>query len=207
MHLLDDVREYGGRQRGTLAAETVAIDDLLARQRAGAMSIEQAVIEFAGERGVARPEPLVTRYKALALSMVDSFVVPEPGAREVCGRLEKLGIATAVLSNGWNPLQRAKVAAIGFAGPLLVSAELGASKPAPQAFEALVRELRVPPSACWYVGDDPRADVAGALAAGLRAVWMDVQNAAYPTGLPKPTASIHSLGELAQVIQGAPTAP
>jgi FMN phosphatase YigB (HAD superfamily) len=182
LHVLDDIADHGGGQFGTLTQETIAIDDLLARQRAGQFSIEEAVMDFARRRGVGRPEPLVEKYKARALGMVSAFVVP---------------------TNGWNPLQQAKADAVGFAGPLLVSAELGASKPSRPAFEAMAAALAVPPSACWYVGDDPRCDVAGALAAGMRAVWLDAEGVAYPPDMPEPTATVHSLEQLARLLQGA----
>jgi HAD superfamily hydrolase (TIGR01509 family) len=203
LHVLDDIADHGGGQFGTLTQETIAIDDLLARQRAGQFSIEEAVMDFARRRGVGRPEPLVEKYKARALGMVSAFVVPEPGARAIFGQLHDLGMATAVLTNGWNPLQQAKADAVGFAGPLLVSAELGASKPSRPAFEAMAAALGVPPSACWYVGDDPRCDVAGALAAGMRAVWLDAEGVAYPPDMPEPTATVHSLEQLARLLQGA----
>ena len=160
-------------------------------------------MDFARRRGVGRPEPLVEKYKSRALGMVSAFVVPEPGARAIFGQLRDLGMATAVLTNGWNPLQQAKANAVGFDGPLLVSAELGTSKPARQAFEAMAAALGVPTSACWYVGDDPHFDVAGALTAGMRAVWVDAEGVTYPPDVPKATATVRSLEQLARLLQGA----
>jgi len=50
--------------------------------------------------------------------------------------------------------------------------DLGGRKPAPEAFTSLLAEAGVEPSEAVMVGDDWLEDVAGARAAGLRAVWV-----------------------------------
>ncbi len=47
------------------------------------------------------------------------------------------------------------------------------AKPDRRAFEQVADELGVPAAACLFVGDDPQRDVAGARAAGMRAVLVD----------------------------------
>jgi putative hydrolase of the HAD superfamily len=79
---------------------------------------------------------------------------------------------------------------------VLVSDALGAIKPAAAAFDALVATLGVSRDRAWYVGDNPVGDVAGALAAGLRAVWFDWEGLSYPQDLPAPTVRISALREL-----------
>lgn len=207
LHLLDEIVERGGRWLGSLAQETAAIDALLAAQRAGEFTIDEAVNRFARERGARQLEGLAHWYRDLALSMVDAFVVAEPGAREVFGRLRAQGLRTAVLTNGWNPLQQAKCSVVGFAGPLLVSSDLGVQKPRAEAFAALADALGAPAADCWYVGDDPRNDVAGARNAGMRTVWLDGEGAAYPSDIAPPDVTIHSLEELVSAVVGAAPAP
>lgn len=56
---------------------------------------------------------------------------------------------------------------------LVCAADLGVAKPAPGAFHAACDALRLDPPEVLYVGDHPDIDAAGALAAGLRAVWLD----------------------------------
>jgi len=55
----------------------------------------------------------------------------------------------------------------------VVSAVLGAAKPAPAAFTALADALGVPVGALVYVGDDADGDAAGILRSGGRAVLVD----------------------------------
>ncbi len=200
LHLLDRVVVDGGHPLGSLAEEIERIDASLVLARSGGCTIGDAVRHFVRERGAEPSDLYVEGFKRMALSMAESFVVPDPYARTVIGELEAMGVRVAVLSNGWNPLQQTKALRAGFDGPVLASADLGVEKPHPEAFRALAAELRLAPQQCFYVGDDPRNDVAGALGGGLRAVWLDHEGKTYPADLPTPTHTIHSLREVHALI-------
>jgi HAD superfamily hydrolase (TIGR01509 family) len=200
LHLLDTLIDEGGVARGSLAQETDHIDELLVFARGGGGTIQEAVRRFVAERGVEPAEEHVAGFKRMALAMADSFIVPDPHARKTIAALERLGIPVAVLSNGWNPLQVAKARLAGFGGTVLASADLGVQKPDPAAFAALARELDTDPGRCFYVGDDPRADVGGALSAGFQAVWLDHEGKKYPTDLPPPTYVVRSLEEVLALV-------
>jgi len=196
LRLLERVLADGGHALGTLDEESARIDEMLARQRAGTWSISVAVLRFVSERGVAPDGGYVDAYTEMCLKMVDEVVVPLPGAREVLAELRARGARVAMLTNGWNPLQTAKAKRVGFEGPILTSADLGVQKPDSRAFAALARTLEQQPGQVWYVGDDPAVDVAGALAAGMQAVWLDAERRSYPADLPPPTKRIGALAEL-----------
>lgn len=88
--------------------------------------------------------------------------------------LRRRGYLLAVLSN-WDARLRPLLTALGVARYfdwLGVSAELGVHKPDPRIFDRAVRALGVPPPAIAHVGDSFEEDVAGARAAGWRAVWL-----------------------------------
>lgn len=196
LHVLDEACRHGARWPSTLAHEIETIDALLAAQRAGECTIEHAVEGFLRDRGARDAEHYVQRYKDRCLEMVDDFIIPQPRAREVLARLRERNVPLAILSNGWSPLQERKAERVGFDGPVLVSASLGVQKPDRRAFDALASELGRAPSEIAYVGDSPQSDVAGALAAGMRGIWLDAEGTAYPKDLPPPSAVIHSLEEL-----------
>jgi HAD superfamily hydrolase (TIGR01549 family) len=175
------------------------IDDLLASFRAGESSMDEMIARFAAALDVhsARAE----RWREICLGLVESLVRAIDGAPELLGALRERGIPTAVLTNGWTPLQQKKIArAFGDAAaariPVLVSDAIGVVKPAPAAFDALAELLRAPREHVWYVGDNAVGDVGGALAAGLRAVWFNWENQTYPQDLPPPTLTVASLREL-----------
>lgn len=174
-----------------------AVTTLLADFRAGMLTLDSFVLVFAEQLGV-QGDP--DRWRRLCYGLVDELVVPVDGACETLARLRARAIPIAVLTNGWTPLQQKKIArALGDAAhglTVLVSDALGAVKPSAPAFDALVDALGVAREDAWYVGDNPPADVAGALAAGLRAVWFDWEGMSYPQDLPPPTLRIGALREL-----------
>jgi len=196
LRLLDLLLEEGGRTLGTLADEIDAIDVLLAEQRGGAFSIEEAVRRFVAGHGLEPREAQVAAFRGSAVGMVNDFVVPLPGARRTIEELRARGAAIAVLSNGWNPLQTRKAEQAGFFGTVLVSADIGERKPSAAAFDSLLRALGTQPQHSWYVGDDPHGDVAGAQDAGMHAIWINWERKVYPPGLRPPGHTITSLDEL-----------
>jgi len=84
--------------------------------------------------------------------------------------------ALALVTNGASCLQREKLAASGLAdrfAAVVVSGDLGRGKPDPAIFLHAVRALDAEPADAVMVGDNLRKDVDGALAAGLRAGWVN----------------------------------
>jgi HAD superfamily hydrolase (TIGR01549 family) len=63
---------------------------------------------------------------------------------------------------------------------LVVSEEVGVSKPDPRIFEVALERLGVSPVNAVMIGDSWDADVAGARAAGIRPIWFN------PRRLPRP---------------------
>lgn len=196
LHLLDEVCAAGGAPLGTLASESAQVDALLERQRGGACTIDEAVVQFVSERGIRETAAFVTRYKEIALASVSEFFVPQPDARSVLAQLRERAIPCAILSNGWSPLQQEKARRLSFEGPVLVSDAIGAQKPERQAFAALAQALAEQPVRIAYVGDNPRGDAAAAAECGMQAIWFDAEGVRYAPELPKPAAVIHSLTEL-----------
>jgi putative hydrolase of the HAD superfamily len=77
---------------------------------------------------------------------------------------------------------------------IVVSCEIGAPKPSPLIFREATRRLCLPPAAILHVGDSPEADLAGAEAAGMKAVLL--QRARLSVRSPNNRACITSLCEL-----------
>jgi putative hydrolase of the HAD superfamily len=67
-----------------------------------------------------------------------------------------------------------KDAARAFFTATIYSMDVGHAKPRPEIFAAAVETLGVAPNEILHIGDNERTDVRGALAAGFRAVRLDV---------------------------------
>jgi putative hydrolase of the HAD superfamily len=100
---------------------------------------------------------------------------PYPEVPAVLGALRAGGVRLVVVSN-WDVSLHEALAATGLA-PLVdgavSSAEAGAAKPAPAIFERALELAGVRAAEALHVGDSADADVAGAEAAGLRALLVD----------------------------------
>ncbi len=113
---------------------------------------------------------------------------------EALGARYRLGLVT----NGAARTQRSRIAPLGLDGyfeAIAVSGELGIRKPDAAIFDHVLGRLGVAASAAVYVGDDIVADVGGAKAAGMAAVWVCRDGGAHD-GEPVPDATISTLGEL-----------
>jgi HAD superfamily hydrolase (TIGR01549 family) len=74
-----------------------------------------------------------------------------------------------------------KDGARGFFTTTIYSMDVGHAKPRPEIFAAAVAQLGIPAGEILHVGDNERTDVRGALAAGFRAVRLDVARAGGPS--------------------------
>jgi putative hydrolase of the HAD superfamily len=124
------------------------------------------------------------------------FGAPFPDALPTLRELRARGIALALVTNGRADTQAAKVSRLGLEPLLdatLISETEGTRKPDRRIFERALARIGVGPEQAWHVGDHPMADVAGAHAAGLTAIWRHVPY------WPEPACqafTIHQLGEL-----------
>jgi putative hydrolase of the HAD superfamily len=153
---------------------------------------EDEVRWYRGEISTQSMSARIWRASLLAVGVSDS-AAPEDAARrqsqleheawclydeaaDVLGEVRRRGIRTAIITNGPSELQRAKLDTVGLSDAfdaVIVSGELGVEKPRPEIFTAALDALRVEPGHALHIGDNPRADVAGATSAGLTAVWVD----------------------------------
>lgn len=100
---------------------------------------------------------------------------PYPEAPGVLAELGDMGIARVVVSN-WDVSLREVLDRTGLTAMLdgiVISAEVGAAKPDPAIFAVALEVAGARADEAVHVGDTVEADVAGARAAGLRAVYLD----------------------------------
>ena len=97
-------------------------------------------------------------------------------------KLRALGIKTAIVTNVATDrfaFQRRKIDVMGLTplfDAIVLSGEVGVHKPDRRVFDYAAQQLGVANGDCVFVGDNPDADITGALNAGMEAVWIDVWN-------------------------------
>ncbi|MEP6886514.1 MAG: HAD-IA family hydrolase [Gammaproteobacteria bacterium] len=98
------------------------------------------------------------------------------------------------LSNGNADLKRSGIDH-WFTGHVTARAA-GAAKPDARIFARLLAEAGVEARQVLHIGDDPVTDVAGAVQAGMQAVWLNRDGRAWPEGLASPPRTIMTLAEI-----------
>ena len=82
----------------------------------------------------------------------------------------------------------------------LSAEELGVGKPDPRPFEQALRLSSVSAGQAVHIGDHPGDDIAGALSAGMRAIWFNPQGKAWE-GERQAHAEIRNLAELPDTLK------
>lgn len=83
---------------------------------------------------------------------------------------------------------------------VITAADAGAAKPKAEIFHAALSAAGVDAHQAVHVGDDPKRDVHGAKAVGMRTVWINVDGKPWPGG-PSPDAEIRTLDQLEPVLE------
>ena len=95
-----------------------------------------------------------------------------PHSHEVLAELRQCGLKLGLVTNGWSEKQRQCMAGLGLADAfdtVIVSREVGCSKPEPRIYALALEQLGVQAAQTLFVGDSPLNDVAGPQSAGMKA--------------------------------------
>jgi putative hydrolase of the HAD superfamily len=136
---------------------------------------------------------------------------PAPGATETLALLRRRGCRLAVVSNLLLRAEgmRAHLSQLGlsqFFETLVFSSEVGWLKPHPRVFQHALEALGARAEETVFIGDDLRADIQGAQAAGLHAIWKRpgpplTSNTASSSSEVRAEAVIDRLSELPQALE------
>ncbi len=147
------------------------------------------------ERGEITPEDVrVTRFERLITeigldanpeTLADAFAVElgakgelYPGAREVLEQLAQQA-TLALVTNGLSDVQRARIERLDieqYFDAIVISAEIGASKPGSEIFDATFRALGSPKKdTALMVGDSLSSDIRGGADYGIATCWYNPQ--------------------------------
>jgi len=129
-----------------------------------------------------------------------------PGAaealRDLRGRCQVV-LATNAADSG-EALVRQALARVGLEGyfdAVLTARELGARKPEPAFFQAVLDTTATAPNETAMVGDDYAADIAGPKALGLRSVWFNPLARHCPAPAPLHDAELQAMADLPALLR------
>lgn len=126
---------------------------------------------LAQEFGLTHPaEELLADFSDHAFSAPVAF----PEAHEVLRALRVADVKVGLVTNGRFETQRQTITGLnlgGFLGDIVISGEVGLSKPDPRIYALALERLGVRAADTWFVGDSPRNDVWGPQQVGLRAAY------------------------------------
>jgi len=124
-------------------------------------------------------------------------------------RLQAAGLQFGLVTNAYQPmlLRDVEMEQHGlltfFPSCRFSAADHGYLKPHPSIFEAVLTCLGIEPEDAVFIGDNPTADVAGAQAAGMRAILrVTARRKPLLSGVIIPDAAINSFDELPAVLKG-----
>jgi len=98
-----------------------------------------------------------------------------PGTKEMLGKVRKTYLLGMLTNFTHGPAARRIIEKLGLTplfDVILISGEIGFRKPSPLVFQRLCGHLGVLETQILHVGDDPEADILGALNAGIQPVWV-----------------------------------
>ncbi|NMO97138.1 HAD family hydrolase [Paenibacillus lemnae] len=132
---------------------------------------------------------------------VKSALLMEHAAETITyvGQKYKLGLIT----NGKDVIQNGKIDHLGIRDAfdlILVSETAGVKKPDAKIFEMALTQLGVSPDECLFIGDHPKNDIEGAGKAGMKTIWLQVNQPWNDEITITPEHTIKQLRELSKIL-------
>ncbi|MBV8170669.1 MAG: HAD family hydrolase [Candidatus Eremiobacteraeota bacterium] len=137
---------------------------------------------------------IAKRYDQLRIERVELFPEAVKVLQALHGKYKM-----AIITNGFAETHDVKIARLElsrFFDHVILAGEMQLVKPDPKIFEHAMTLVGVTPGESVMVGDRFNRDIAGAHAAGMRAIWVNVRDETAPAGVRPADATILSIGEL-----------
>lgn len=123
-----------------------------------------------------------------------------PGAKSAVSKLKK-DFALGIITNGLLRVQKGKLALFNinaWADSLVISEEVGFSKPDKRIFDHALADLNLSAHQVLMVGDTLSSDYQGAINAGIDFCWINPEKVPLPSKYPAPKYIVESIAELCE---------
>lgn len=170
--LLADVLEVPVEE---LASELRTSYDERARGVFG--DVRQQLIILSQRLGGVREPDVIDLAVEVRMEGQRAVLEPRVGTIETLRSIRDLGIPVGVLSDCTAEIPRlwAGTEYAPFVAKAVFSCEMGVRKPDPRMYQAVLSALGKEPSESLYVGDGGSSELSGALAMGMRPVWLRIE--------------------------------
>ncbi|MCY3801292.1 MAG: HAD-IA family hydrolase [Chloroflexi bacterium] len=128
----------------------------------------------------------------------------DPRTRCFLNDLKSRGFPLGIVTNGGSEAQWAKVRSSGLeqlVDHVIVSGDLGIQKPNPGIFEFALAKMKAKAESTLLVGDNPTADILGALGMGMVSAWIRLGRD-WPFNHPRPDYIIDHVWEASEIVFG-----
>lgn len=122
----------------------------------------------------ARARMTAVTFRALSRKFLRTY----DGVEELLQELRRRGKGVYLLSNAQTDFTRPEIEMLGLTGyfdGIFISSEQGCRKPSPFFFERLMKRYALRPSESIMIGNDERADIAGARHVGMDALYIHTE--------------------------------
>ena len=171
-----------------LRRHSVELEAMHLEVLAGRQSIDDARAErfrrlFEAAAGQAAPHGRAAELARCYRSAYEGAWHAVPGSIALLTALRAAGFSIAIVTNNIVAEQQLKLRHCGLDSlidALITSEEVGAAKPDVRIFEAALERLNLAAEQVVMIGDAWHTDIAGAIAAGIRPIWLNRRNQSSP---------------------------
>ncbi|HXM19409.1 MAG TPA: HAD family hydrolase [Candidatus Tumulicola sp.] len=173
-----------------------------ARPRSGDIrpSMWRAALARHGIEDASLAGKIAERYDVLRLERAELLPEAVPVLAALHGRYK-----LAIITNGFAETHEKKIARLElgrFFDHVILAGEMQLVKPDPAIFVHAMALAGATPQDSVMVGDRYNRDIAGAHAAGMRAIWIQMRGETVPPGARPPDAVIARIGDLPAALKG-----
>ena len=175
----------------------------------GEISLEESHIlrirHAAAELGIAMTEEQELAYQR-NYEKAQKEIVMSSTMKELLDVVHAAGFSLGILTNGPVKNQNRKVQALGLEKwipkeQLFISEGIGFTKPDIGAFHYIEKALHVRPEELCMIGDSYSSDIAGAMKAGWKTIWLNKNKETIPEGKERPNYIVQTEEELLETLK------